>query len=187
MLRTGRNFKIGYPTIISWVSKMFEKTTLQVEKDLLNRFQGAVVRRFGKLKGAQSEALAEAMRLWLSYTGSSKCVRLFGGDMDRVVELGKVPAIVVGCLKRRVFSKSDVSIVPLFFRFTFEDFNFLRSQLESMLNGLVAKEDGEGDEKVVVWRLNERELFKMYFEEKLISFGVRLEEPEFREFKRVHK
>ena len=47
--------------------------------------------------------------------------------------------------------------------------------------------DGEENEKATVWRLNERELFKMYFTEKLISFGVRLEEPELEEFKKNYR
>jgi len=166
---------------------MLEKTTLQVEKGLLEKFQETVVQRFGKLKGAQSEALAEAMKLWLSYTGSLKCVRLFGGGVDKVVELEEVPRVVVDCLKRKMFSRSDISIVPLFFRFTAEDFNFLHVQLENMLGGLALREDGEENEKAAVWRLNERELFKMYFTEKLISFGVRLEEPELEEFRKNHR
>ena len=43
------------------------KTTLRIRKDVFGTFQETVEEEWGKLKGAQNEALNEAVLLWLAY------------------------------------------------------------------------------------------------------------------------
>lgn len=58
------------------------KTTLIVEGDVMELFQENVQRTWGKLKGAQSEALREAMILWLSHKGQIIAVSFHDGKRE---------------------------------------------------------------------------------------------------------
>jgi hypothetical protein len=58
------------------------KTTLVVESDVMELFQENVQRTWGKLKGAQSEALREAMILWLSHKGQIIAVSFHDGKRE---------------------------------------------------------------------------------------------------------
>lgn len=58
------------------------KTTLVVEGDVMELFQENVQRTWGKLKGAQSEALREAMLLWLSHKGQITAVSFHDGKRE---------------------------------------------------------------------------------------------------------
>jgi hypothetical protein len=60
------------------------KTTLLVESDIMELFQENVQRIWGKLKGAQSEALREAILLWLSRRGEITAVDFHDGRRGRI-------------------------------------------------------------------------------------------------------
>lgn len=60
------------------------KTTLVVESDVMELFQENVQRTWGKLKGAQSEALREAMLLWLSHKGQITAISFHDGRRERI-------------------------------------------------------------------------------------------------------
>lgn len=47
------------------------KTTIRIDKALLDAMQKAVKDSSGKLRGSQNEAFTEAVRLWLAYLGDS--------------------------------------------------------------------------------------------------------------------
>ncbi len=60
------------------------KTTLVVEGDVMELFQENVQRTWGKLKGAQSEALREAMILWLSHKRQITAVSFHDGKREHI-------------------------------------------------------------------------------------------------------
>ena len=164
------------------------KTTLQVSEDLLTEFQSVVSKRFGKLKGSQSEALVEAMKLWLSYVGEARCVRTFGGGVDMIVELKDFPEIVRKLLENGGFRKSDVTAVTLFYRFTEDDVANVCSNIVGFLGGEEAasgsmEEFTRGSGVSFSWRLtNGRRTVLNCFPDS-ISVGERFEEPIFKDLK----
>jgi len=162
------------------------KTTLQVEKELLEDFQNAVVRRFGKLKGSQSQALAEAMKLWLSYVGEAKCVRVFGGGIDTVQELARLPDTFKHALEDGLLEKSDVTAVPLFFRFTVEDVESLCASISGMLNKeprVAGRVEGfEGGSGISFhWPLADAKRLVLNCFPDAVSVGLRVEGPSFKD------
>ncbi len=164
------------------------KTTLQVDDELLSKFQEAVVKRFGKLKGSQSEVIAEAMRLWLSYVGEVRCVRVIGGGMDTIQEFERLPDIVKNALESGAFAKSDLTAVPLFFRFTKEDLESLCRSFKSLLGenirvlGRVEAFEGGGGVSFS-WRLTNGGRLVLNCFHDTITVGVRVEEPNFKDLK----
>jgi hypothetical protein len=63
------------------------KTTLRIEPDLLSKFQRKVESAAGKLKGAQNEALNEAVLLWIGYRGEEKVVSVATKRGSRVMRM----------------------------------------------------------------------------------------------------
>lgn len=164
------------------------KTTLQVEDELLSRFQEAVVKRSGKLKGSQSEALAEAMRLWLSYIGSMRCVRVIGGGIDAILEFEKLPNVVKNALESDAFARSDLTAVPLFFRFAKEDLESLHGSLAVLL-GEKARTTGRMDDFAdgcgvsYSWPLSNSKRLVLNCFPDAITVGVRVVEPDFKDLR----
>lgn len=60
------------------------QTTLRVDEALLEMFQDVVEREFGKLKGAQNEALRESILLWLAYKANIDVFALHNHRTGRV-------------------------------------------------------------------------------------------------------
>lgn len=164
------------------------KTTLQVDDELLSEFQKTVVKRHGKLKGPQSEALAEAMRLWLSYVGYAKSVRVIGGGLDAIQDFEKLPDVVRSAFESGMFDRSDLTAVPLFFRFKKADLESLCASFTStwgeavrVLGNIDSFEGGSGVS--FSWRLpNGKKLALNSFPDTMTA-GVRVDEPNFRDLK----
>ena len=57
------------------------KTSIRLERDLLEEFQDAVEDNYGKLKGGQNEAFKEAILLWLAHK-KNKQVLLMNNDRN---------------------------------------------------------------------------------------------------------
>ena len=169
-----------------YVTSRTPKTTLQVEDELLDNFQNAVVRRFGKLKGSQSQALAEAMRIWLSYVGEVRCVRVFGGGVDTVQELGRLPHTFKHALEDGLLEKSDVTAVPLFFRFTVENVESFCASISKMLNKeprVIGRVEGfEGGGGISFhWQLTDAKRLVLNCFPDAVSVGLRVEEASFKD------
>jgi len=146
---------------------MLEKTTLQVQKDLLVKFQNAVSRRFGKLKGAQSEALAEAMKLWLSYVGEEMYFSVEGSLMS----LDEAVNFIVEKVKDGSLHRSDVTLIPLAFSLHEDSINRIRGAFEKVF-GKAINEGGE-DRMYLKWNIDENRELVMYFWTYFVGVGLR--------------
>lgn len=174
------------PKYLTWVFIL--KTTLQVDDELLSEFQERVVKRYGKLKGPQSEALAEAMRLWLSYIGQAKNARVVGGGMDVIQEFDKLPEVARKAFRKGLFERSDITAVPLFFRFRKTDVESLCASFTSMWGEAVrvsgnidSIETGGGVS--YTWQLPNEKKFVLNSFPDTLSFGLRVDEPDFKDLK----
>jgi len=70
------------------------KTTLRIEPDLLKKFQKKVESVAGKLKGAQNEALNEAVLLWIGYRGEEKVVSVAAKQRSRVIRMEEAKDVI---------------------------------------------------------------------------------------------
>jgi len=162
------------------------KTTLQVDDELLSEFQNRVVKRYGKLKGTQSGALAEAMKLWLSYTGHATNTRVVGGGMDAIYEFDKLPDIAKNALQKGLFERSDITAVPLFFRFKKAHLEALCVSFKSRWGEAVTVSGNIDSIEVgggvsLAWQLpNGKKLVVNGFPDTL-TLGLRIDEPTFKD------
>ncbi|MCL2476704.1 hypothetical protein [Candidatus Bathycorpusculum sp.] len=63
------------------------KTTLMVEEDMMELFQENIQRTWGKLKGAQSQALKEAMLLWLAHKKQITAITFHDGKQEHITTI----------------------------------------------------------------------------------------------------
>jgi hypothetical protein len=137
------------------------KTTLQVEDDLLLEFQRAVMEEYGKLKGAQSEALAEAMKLWLAFKGRRRFFAVAGPSRLEIMSSEEMKKMLVNSLSRGSVSFYERIVVPLFDSFDrgelFEVVEAVKEVLGDPLEATSSIEDIEHDDDIVVftWRVKE--------------------------------
>lgn len=115
------------------------KTTLQVDTKLLEEFQDVVTKEYGKLKGAQSEALAEAVKLWLAFRGRRRYFAHAGAQV-KVLTLDEVRAALEKAAKEKAVMPEAI-VVPLFETFDREE---LRHLLGAVVSALGEPSDAEG-------------------------------------------
>ena len=86
------------------------KTSIRLDSELLEAFQDAVEGEWGKLKGAQNEALREAALLWLAYKSSLPVVLLNDNRSGRkMILLASELTSKLGT----VLSKPELSVTPV--------------------------------------------------------------------------
>lgn len=86
------------------------KTSIRLDSELLEAFQDTVEGEWGKLKGAQNEALREAALLWLAYKSSLPVVLLNDNRSGRKMVL---LASELTSKLSTVLSKPELSITPV--------------------------------------------------------------------------
>jgi len=106
------------------------KTTLRIRKDVFETFQETVEEEWGKLKGAQNEALNEAVLLWLAY---KKDVAVALLNHNRT---GRKEVLLQGELGNRLTqvlenTKEDIGVWPV------GKNHFIRSVYVKILDALV--------------------------------------------------
>ena len=135
------------------------KTTLQVEDELLREFQEAVTEEFGKLKGAQSEALNEAMKLWLAFRGKKRFFTIIGPQGVRVAGLKEAVDELVNALREGRVQAADTRIVPLFDSFDREELREMLEAAKSVLGphfrseGSIEELEHDEDYAVYSWNI----------------------------------
>jgi len=82
---------------------------------------------FGKLKGAQSEALCEAVRLWLAFRGKARFFAVVGPDGVQVLTWEQVKEKLLKELRERRVHMGETAVLPLFDTFS-------RDELRDVLN-----------------------------------------------------
>ena len=86
------------------------KTSIRLDSELLEAFQDAVEGEWGKLKGAQNEALREAALLWLAYKSSLPVVLLNDNRSGRkMILLASELTSKLGT----ALSKPELSVTPV--------------------------------------------------------------------------
>jgi hypothetical protein len=90
------------------------KTTLRIEPSLLETFQKKVESTAGKLKGAQNDALNEAVLLWIGYRGEEKVVSVATKEGTKVVKLVEVKGMLDGFVRQGWDEGRGVSVKALF-------------------------------------------------------------------------
>jgi len=135
------------------------KTSLQVDEGLLKEFQSAVERRFGKLKGAQSEALSEAIKLWLAFSGKRRYFLVSGPEAWKIVDFEELKEMLRG-IKGMDVRPFDTCISPIFDTFDKEDLKEILAAVEEAL-GAPTESDGSIEElerkepAVYTWKLKD--------------------------------
>ena len=94
------------------------KTSIRLDSELLEAFQDAVEGEWGKLKGAQNEALREAALLWLAYKSSLPVVLLNDNRSGRKMIL---LASELTSKLDAVLSKPELSVTPVAAEYFQED------------------------------------------------------------------
>ncbi|MEM3361496.1 MAG: hypothetical protein QXJ62_04920 [Nitrososphaeria archaeon] len=150
------------------------RTSLRIDSKLLEKFQKAVIRRYGKLKGAQSTAISEAVKLWLSYSGEIKYVRVFGGNFNAIIELEDLAETVKDALVKGFLEESDLTAVPLFFVIEDAERKNVISSFQEIF-GEFKHEDNR-----LVWTVDGGKLVLKIFSDE-INVGVRKEVPGFKD------
>jgi len=119
--------------------------------------------------------------------GEARCVRVFGGGVDMIVELKDFSEIVKESLRSEALRRSDVTVVPLFYRFTEEDVANVRSSIKGFLGGEEASGSMEefvrGGGVSFSWRLRDGRGVVLNCFPESISVGERFEEPNFKDLK----
>ena len=139
------------------------KTTLQIDDVLLERFQEAVLREHGKLKGAQSEALEEAVKLWLAFKGVKRYFAIIDSNSAKIADLEHVKKAVINALRERKVQRAETLVFPLFDSFDREDLTGLLEAVQSVLgkptssDGSIEDLEHSGDWAVYSWRIREGE------------------------------
>jgi hypothetical protein len=90
------------------------KTTLRIEPSLLETFQKKVESMAGKLKGAQNDALNEAVLLWIGYRGEEKVVSVATREGTKVVKLAEVKGMLDEFVRQGWDEGRGVSVKALF-------------------------------------------------------------------------
>jgi hypothetical protein len=78
------------------VQESASMTSVRIDDDLLSLFQDVVRRHAGKLKGAQSDAVNEAVLLWLAHKGETIAISLTVDGRERVI----APRDFVGSIQK---------------------------------------------------------------------------------------
>jgi hypothetical protein len=137
------------------------KTTLEVQHELLEEFQKAVVKEHGKLKGAQSKALCEAIKLWLAFRGRARFFAVVSSNEVQVAKWEEVKDKLVCELRQGRVPMGETAILPLFDTFNKDE---LKDMLDAVISALGEPDETEGlleelnhpeDQAVFVWRLKE--------------------------------
>ncbi len=90
------------------------KTTLRIEPSLLEMFQKKVESMAGKLKGAQNDALNEAVLLWIGYRGEEKVVSVATKEGTRVEKMTEVKEMMYEFVRQGWDEGRGVSAKALF-------------------------------------------------------------------------
>ena len=140
------------------------KTTLQIDDGLLKSFQEAVLREHGKLKGAQSEALEEAVKLWLAFKGVKRFFAIVDSSTAKIVDFEHVREAIINALREGKVRMAETLVFPLFDVFDDrEDLSVLLEAVQSVLGkptsseGSIEDLEHSGDWAVYSWRIREGE------------------------------
>lgn len=149
---------VGYPILDLGIEM---KTTLEVESGLLDEFQKAVVEEHGKLKGAQSEAICEAIKLWLAFRGRGRFFAVVGSDKVKVMKWGEVKEKLVDELREGSVSMSETAILPLFDTFSKDELKEVLDVVRSVLGepdeaeGSIEELSHSEDQALLAWKVKE--------------------------------
>ncbi|MEM3432609.1 MAG: hypothetical protein QXG08_01070 [Candidatus Methanomethyliaceae archaeon] len=136
------------------------KTTLMINDGLMEEFQRAVEEEYGKLKGAQSEALKDAVKLWLALKGRRRFFLMTGSDGERIVGLDELREVLAGLRVENVKTWETI-FFPIFDSFGKDDLKGLFDVVVAALgpptraDGSIDGLEGDDDFAVFVWKLKD--------------------------------